>query len=262
VIRHSHGLHGERKDDRYIERTIEAAHRSEPGDSARADNEDYDPANPGAWIAKQWNLEPPIVAGEAIGAGGAAIIYLTLADGRRLRFPNLNELFDLAAHVRQVSLIAESECPSLKKHEAILIAQRIRALCQASADPDEDREETQGWLNEFVRTLTFTAGELRGSAEDRWKALLAVRKGGPLGPVGIEDGAGYLWIPAEPFMRHVRLVEREKTTWSTLRSRMRELAWESERADARDPHAEEQKRARRIQVSFFVGTGPEGDDPD
>jgi pimeloyl-ACP methyl ester carboxylesterase len=113
VVRYGHGLHGERKDDRYVWRTIDAAHGSV--DSAKAEStEPEKPTDLGAWIADQWRLEPAIVEGHAIGAGGAAIIYLTLADGRVLRFPRLGELFDVATHVRQVSLIAECECPSLK----------------------------------------------------------------------------------------------------------------------------------------------------
>jgi hypothetical protein len=88
--------------------------------------------------------------------------------------------------------------PLAQKHEAILIAQRVRELCEASVDPDDDLDETQGWLNEFVRTVKFKPGELREPGTARWQALVEVRKASVV-PVGIKDGDGYEVAAADGF---------------------------------------------------------------
>jgi hypothetical protein len=268
LIRHARGLHDEAKGQRddYVEKTVKAVFKAEPeGDDLPEDEPDLDAADAldlGKFISDEWNLpyERRIVAGQAIGSGDAAIVWLTLANGERLRFRRLGEFFDLAAHVKNVSIIARCECPSLKKDKVILIAQKIIRLCELSVDPDEDLAELQGWLNEFVRGVKWIDGELRAPGKTRWDAFVSIDDAAKVGKVvGITDGERVVWLPADPLMRHVRYVERAKIDWAGLISRMEELGWEHHRLGARQPGVE-REQAKRIRRSFFAGTGPEVDD--
>jgi hypothetical protein len=268
LIGHARGHDAKSRRPDYLKSTIAAAHRSEPGLETDEDGSDLDAIGAGATaselgarITANWKLPPErkILVGQAIGSGDAAIIYLTLADGSKLRFPRLSEFFDPATHVRRVSIIARCRCPSLTKARAIEIAQQIIELCEVSTDLDEDLDELQGWLNEFVRSVKFMPGELRAPGEERWQAFLAMDEitSGYAGRVaGVIDGERFGWLPADPFMRHVRYVERAKVDWPGLISRMEELGWEHHRLGAREPKVLKED-AKRIRRSFFAGTDPE-----
>jgi hypothetical protein len=258
----------------YVANTITAAHHSvnfsagngRPSTSSASAAAGSSPAEIGRWISEQWQLEPSIVGGWSEGAGDAAIIWLKLADDRELRFPRLADFFNPALHVQRVSVVARCPCPSLKKEQAIRIAQQIIALCDAQDDPDADARELAGWLHTFIRNLgTISPGELREPGSERWEALCRVRDFRPdpeiyrdIAPrtAAIRDAEGHLWLPADALMRHIRYLERERIDWNTLNARMEDLGWRRHSFRQWEPE-KDRKDADRIQMSFFAEVEPD-----
>jgi hypothetical protein len=238
-----------------LERTVERAF------AAAAAGPGVDAAWIGRWIGEQWRLDgPPIVRGWCKGHGEAAIVYLQRADGAVLRFARLGDLFDPAAHVRRVSIVARTVCPTLTKAQAVSIAQQVIALCDVRDDPEGDVLELQGWLEQFVGHLgLIVPGELLEPGEGRWQALLAVadfraeaREPAPR-TCAVRDGRGRLWLPAEALLRHVRYFEGARIGWGELHSRLLGCGWERRVVEQWQPGVG--RDGRRIRRVFYVEKG-------
>jgi hypothetical protein len=264
LLAHVRRLHREPKAERddYLERTVDKAFAEVDAPVDDSGPEDGSPEAIGRWISEQWRLDPgnPIVDGRAVGYGGGAILYLTRRDGSRLRFPRMADLFDAAAHVRQVSIVARARCPSFGRDQAVRIAQALVELCDVRDDPDEGRMILGDLLSAFVDRLASVApGELLEPGQKRFDALVAVVdfKPDPLPrevaqrTVAIRDAHRRLWIPADALMGHLRYDHGERVDWTGLTAAMGDLGWERREVEQWEPGVE-RGDARHIARVFYV----------
>ena len=195
LLAHARGLHpdpngkGQRPD--YLRRTVDKAFAEVEPPATESGPEEDSPETIGAWISAQWRLrgDNPIVRGWSKGSGENARIHLERRDGSELHFPRLGDFFEAAAHVRRVSIIARSPCPSFTKEQAVRIAQQIVTLCDTREDLEDDRLELGAWLEQFKGGLgRIVPGQLVSDddAGARWRCSLrswtSSRSRGPVRP--------------------------------------------------------------------------------
>lgn len=237
LVRHARSVHpdpshkGDRRD--YVERTIAAAR-------ATAEEETADPARV---ISSRWNLgDDPIEAGEIVGG---TIAHLRRRSGRRLRIPNVDDLFQAAKHTRVISRVAKTQFPPLTNAQAVQIAQQLIALC-TGADPDP-LEEARIWVSEFIAgagKLIEAAGRTRRKVlEELLKAEdeLKINRDPARRTAILVDSRGEYWLPAGALKAH----SGARTSWDEFSAQLLEIGWRQERLQASDP---------RVSRKFYVGT--------
>ena len=250
VIRHNRAVNGDpngkaERDD-YVDTTVEKAW------DAVDDDETSDPARK---ISKRWGLaKDPILSGEILMG---SIVYLTLRSGRRLRIPDLDDLFDAGRHSRVISRVAQTRFARLSPAEAVEIAQLVIELC--TIDEPEPAEEARGWVTEFIAMAggvidgLDTAGEQR----DQWTVLKEHRDAelilqshrSAAGRSAIVRGES-VWLPAAALKEH----SGARVSWAHFDARLAEIGWRKVDRDVREKTTREGKAAAdRIHRNFYVG---------
>ncbi len=235
----------------YVTRTWEKAQAT-----VAADDED-----PAKRISVRWGLhDDPIVSGETLGdiASGAAKVYLTTRDGRRLRFPRLGDLFDPAKHTRTASQVTRSRFGALTGKEAADIAQSIIELC--GGEDVNPLQEAREWVIEFIAHAggTVDAVKENGERKTRWEVLSEVVKVEgtlqPTGPIARRSVVIYdaekneLWLPAGALKES----SSTRKSWPDFTSDLAEIGWRHEELYARPPGSRQVKRDP-IHRNFYVG---------
>ena len=225
----------------------------------------FEETDPAKRISRRYNLhgDNRIIRGETIGdiASGAAKVYLYAADGRRLRFPRLGDLFEAGKHTRIASQVTRSEFGALNGKEAVSIAQAIIALC--GGDDADPLEEPGGWTSEFIAHAGATVEALdeRGGRKGRWALF-----------VEYQDTEQTLQAGRDPAARSAVIYDGEKDEWwlpagalktysdsrrsgTDFIADMAEAGWRHVRVDLKEPSRAKRATgdADRIRRRFYVG---------
>lgn len=249
-----HGRPGDPKLDRddYVRRTIAKARASTKAEAS----------DPARRISNRWNIaQDPIVGGSSLGdiSSGSAIIYLDRRSGKRLRLPNLGDLFEPRKHTRVVSTVTRSQFTPLTTAEAVDIAQSIIKLCGGEdADP---REEARQWVIEFIAEagVVIDANDATGERKGAWDLLDEYQRaerhlphtGSAARRSAVIKGKEW-WLPAGA----IKEASGSRMSWGQFTSSLAEIGWRHEEIDLREPASRVERasgQAGRIHRNFYVG---------
>lgn len=246
-----HGRPGDPKLDRddYIARTIARARD-------RVETEQASPME--QQISRRWGLrDDPITAGEMRDP----IVYLTLRSERRLRLPNVDDLFDAAKHTRIVSRVARTQFEKLTAAEAVKIAQQVIALC--APDDIDPQAEAREWVTEFITHAGAVVEALNadGTPKTRWDVMEECQQAeqrlenarSAAGRSAIIHAANDEWcLPAGALKAH----SGSRMSWPEFTACLGEIGFRHADVDVRAPGSRADRaagRTGRIHRNFYVG---------
>jgi hypothetical protein len=248
IIRHGHELHGESKDDRYLERTVRAVRAKVPaGDDLQ---------ELGVAVSKRWNAHhDPVVGGESFGHDEEAIVWLHRKSGAKVRIGPLKLLFSARTHNKRISAAFKTRFPAVTEKEAVDLAQLVIGICGLSNTYDAP---AAGWLGDFYAGAGTTVDADMSTIENRRDACLRRKEAeaqldrfaSPAGKTAvIKDEQGQVWIPAGPLRASL---SPGAPSYLELETAVMEIGWKRVKVELWENPGEED-RGQHLKTVFYVG---------